>query len=352
MLKRTLTIGLAAAALASPMIAQERGTMEIGGFVGRTAFDDALNINPSIGVGARVGMFINPRLSFEFEGGAGKATRPSGLADVNIANTYARLTLVPIRAGRLSVLLGAGLEHSDAVMYESYGLHGLLGAKIAINDHAALRLDGILSDLEGGLGTNKTVRLGLSLYRNPDRRTETIIRNVPGPAAAPTAQRADSVSAAETRRLRAADAAYRALRDSLGRPSFGGVSSAAELDIMHEHVMFGREQFTLTDSATAVLDRKVAVFTTNPAMRIIIVGYASEPGTDEYNMALGLKRARSARDYLIGKGVALERMEISTRGEKGLINAGAAPNTPANAENRRAEFRLLNANPFLAAPKD
>lgn len=352
MLKRTLTIGLAAAALASPMIAQERGTMEIGGFVGRTSFDDALNINPSIGVGARVGMFINPRLSFEFEGGAGKATRPLGLADINVANTYARLTLVPIRAGRLSVLLGAGLEHSDAYFYESYGVHGLLGAKFAVNDKVALRLDGILSDLEGGLGMNKTVRLGLSFYRNPDRKTETVIRNVPGPAAAPTAQRPDSVSAAETRRLRAADAAYRTLRDSLGRPYYGGVSSAAELATMQEHVMFGREMFTLNDSANMVLDRKVPIFAANPAMRIIIVGFASEPGTEEYNMALGLKRARSARDYLIGKGVSLDRIEISTRGERGLINVGAAPGTADNAENRRAQFRLLNANPFLSNPKD
>lgn len=344
MLKRTLTIGLAAAALASPSMAQERGTMELGVYISRTAFDDALNINTATGVGGRVGMYLSPRVSFEVEGGAGKATRPLGLQDINVASTMVRLTVVPMKVGRVSLLLGAGLEHSDAFTYESYGLHGLAGAKIALNDNAALRIDGVLSDLEGGLGMNRTLRVGLSFYRNPDHRTTTVVREVP---AAAQAQRADSVSAAETRRLRAAEAAYRTLRDSLGRPTYGGVSSADELRIMQEVITFGREQFELSDSAKLVLDAKVPIFRANPAMRVIIVGFASEPGTDEYNMALGLKRARSARTYLFSKGVTPERIEISTRGEGGLVNAGAQPNTAANAENRRAEFRLLNADPFL-----
>lgn len=351
MLKRTLTIGLVAAALASPALAQERGTMELGAYLSRTAYDDNLDINSNFGWGGRVGMFLHPRLAFEFEGGAGKATRPLGLADVNVANTYARLTFVPVKVGRLSVLLGAGLQHSDTEFYESYGAHGLIGAKLAISENAALRVDGIYSDLEGGLGVNRALHVGLSLYRHPAGKTTTVVRNVTAAPSQPMVQRADSVSAAETRRLRLADASLKALRDSLARMPRTGVSSAAELAIMEEVIQFGRDQFSLSDTANRVLDAKVPLFASNPAMRIIIVGYASEPGTAEYNMALGLKRARAARDYLVTKGVNAERIEISTRGEAGLINANAAPNTAANAENRRAQFRLLNASPFLGAPR-
>ncbi len=354
MFVRSIILGVAAVALATPfatpLAAQERGTMELGAYISRTMYDANLGLNDNFGGGARIGMFLNPRLSFELDGGLGKATRPRGLADVNVASTMARLTLVPLKMGRVSFLLGAGIEHTDTYYFNSYGSHGLVGAKIAFNDNVALRIDGIYSDLEGGLGTNRSVRAGLSFYRHPAGKTTTVVRNVTT-VGAPMTQRADSVSAAETRRLRMADASLKALRDSLARPSLGGVSSAAELRIMEEPIQFGREQFVLSDSANRVLDAKVPVFTANPAMRIIIVGYASEPGTAEFNMALGLKRARSAREYLVNKGVNAERIEISTRGEAGLINANAAPGTAANAENRRAQFRLLNASPFLNTPR-
>ena len=75
----------------------------------------------------------------------------------------------------------------------------------------------------------------------------------------------------------------------------------------------------------------------------------NKEGTDEYIMALGLKRATAARDYLIAKGVAPIRVEISTRGEGRLLVEG--PGAAANAENRRTQFRLLVADPYLDAPK-
>ncbi len=348
MLVRNLTIGLAAAALAVPMAAQDRGTMELGGYVSRTAYDDNLLVNSAFGLGARVGMFINPRLSFEVEAGVSPASRPLGLPDVNVANTMMRLTWNPIRAGRMKLLLGAGLEHTDTYQFESYGLHLLGGVKFALSERSAFRVDGIFSDLEGGLGTNKSLHVGLSVFRKPNAsRTDTVHQTTMMPAPMPMAH-SDSVSAAETRRLRAAEANLNALRDSLARGTYTGLSSAAALAIMNEMVFFEREKFNLSDSAKQTLDRKVPIFAENPRMRIIITGYASEPGTDDYNMLLGLNRARAARDYLISKGVNTIRIEISTRGERAPIDTGT--DDQANATNRRAQFRLLLAATFLERP--
>ena len=105
----------------------------------------------------------------------------------------------------------------------------------------------------------------------------------------------------------------------------------------------------LDDVAKAILDDKVAIFNANPEMKIVITGYASSPGTDAYNMALGLRRANASRDYLVSKGVAANRIEIATRGENNLLVEG--PGDVANAANRRGQFRLLIANPYLVAPR-
>jgi outer membrane protein OmpA-like peptidoglycan-associated protein len=84
-------------------------------------------------------------------------------------------------------------------------------------------------------------------------------------------------------------------------------------------------------------------------MRIVIVGFASQPGTEAYNLALGTRRAEAAKAYLVSQGVDPIRIEIATRGEGQLVVEG--PGELADAENRRGQFRLLIADPYLAVPK-
>ena len=56
-------------------------------------------------------------------------------------------------------------------------------------------------------------------------------------------------------------------------------ASAAALTTMQALIHFANDQADLTDSARAILDVKLAIFRANPALRIVIVGYASQPGT-------------------------------------------------------------------------
>jgi len=126
-------------------------------------------------------------------------------------------------------------------------------------------------------------------------------------------------------------------------------SSVEALATMQEMIHFQHDGSDLSDSAKAILNDKVTVFRANPAMRIVIVGFTSQPGTAEYNMALGLRRAEVAKAYLVSQGVDPIRIEIATRGEGQLVVEG--PGEAADAENRRGQFRLLIADPYLAAPK-
>jgi peptidoglycan-associated lipoprotein len=120
-------------------------------------------------------------------------------------------------------------------------------------------------------------------------------------------------------------------------------SSASSLATMEETIHFRHDQSSLSDSARVILDRKVPIFKANPAMRIVISGFASQPGTHEYNLALGLRRAESARAYLISQGVDPVRIEIVTEGE-GLKRYESRREA---SEARRDQFRLLIADPFL-----
>lgn len=343
MFARTIMVGIAALVFAAPGSAQERGTVEFGAFASSTSFDKELSMNNSWGMGGRVGAFLHPRLSVEFEGGATSASRTQGLSDVNVGVLSARLTAVPLQFDRLSILLGGGIDHTDTHFLESYGAHGLLGAKFALSDVFALRLDGIATYMAHQKFTNMGFHIGIVSYRNPFGRTTTVTRYQR------TAQLPDSVSASETRRLRIAADNYDSLRDSLYRARNGPASSAAALATMQTMIYFESDQAALSDSARSLLRDKVTVFRANPAMRIVITGYASQPGTAAHNMALGTKRAEAAKAYLVSQGVDPIRIEIATKGEGDLVVEG--PGEIANAENRRGQFRLLIADPFLAPPK-
>lgn len=169
----------------------------------------------------------------------------------------------------------------------------------------------------------------------------------PPVAAVPVVVPPDSVSAAETARLRAIALSYQSLRDSLA--VMPPASSAEALATMEQVILFDNDQADLTKSAQAVLNDKVTIFEANPAMRIVIVGFASEPGAKAYNMALGLRRAEVAKAYLVAQGIDPIRIEIATRGEEQPAVAGHSQ--VANAANRRGQFRLLMADPYLVTPK-
>jgi hypothetical protein len=169
LLGRAIAAGIAVLAAAVPAAAQQRGTMEFGAFASFTTFDTALGLDDSWGAGGRIGMFVSRRLSVEFEGGGSRAGRTLGLPSVNVGVLSARLTAVPLKLGRASVLLGAGVDHLDTYFMESYGVHGLLGAKLPLSDAVALRIDGIESYMANGHYTNLALHLGLSVYRSPRR---------------------------------------------------------------------------------------------------------------------------------------------------------------------------------------
>ncbi len=89
----------------------------------------------------------------------------------------------------------------------------------------------------------------------------------------------------------------------------------------------------------AVLDSKLPVLKANPGVRIRIDGNADERGSDEYNLALGMRRAQATRKYLIDSGIDAGRIDVASNGEEKPVCQGH--DEDCWKQNRRDEFVII-----------
>ena len=121
---------------------------------------------------------------------------------------------------------------------------------------------------------------------------------------------------------------------------------AADLAAM---INFDYDQAAVRSTDQGTLDRKAAILQANPNVRIQISGHADERGSDEYNLALGNRRAAAAKRYLQNKGIDASRMDVVSYGEERALNAGH--DETAYAQNRRDEFQVTAGGDNLVAPQ-
>jgi peptidoglycan-associated lipoprotein len=105
-----------------------------------------------------------------------------------------------------------------------------------------------------------------------------------------------------------------------------------------ERIHFGFDQYVLTPEAKSVLVSNAGLLRAAPAINVMIEGHCDERGSDEYNLALGEKRALAAKNYLVSLGVAADRLNTISYGEEMPLAMG--DNKEAWAKNRRAEFKV------------
>jgi peptidoglycan-associated lipoprotein len=148
----------------------------------------------------------------------------------------------------------------------------------------------------------------------------------PAPPPAPAAN-----DDAERRAREAAERA-KALRDELA-------------DMIH----FDFDKADIRPSDQSILDRKAAILAANATVRLRVAGHCDERGSDEYNLALGNRRAAAAKRYLTGKGVDDSRVEVVSYGKERPLDAGHSED--AWAKNRRDEFEITAGADNLVAPR-
>ncbi len=101
-------------------------------------------------------------------------------------------------------------------------------------------------------------------------------------------------------------------------------------------IYFEFDQATLTSDARQTLRTHYEFLRNYPQAAIVVEGHCDDRGTDEYNLALGERRAKSVKDYLSSLGVEAGRLSIISYGEERPVVFGSGESSWA--KNRRAEF--------------
>lgn len=108
-------------------------------------------------------------------------------------------------------------------------------------------------------------------------------------------------------------------------------------------VFFAFDRAELSDDARAVLKENTGWLKTHAAARVQIEGHCDERGAEDYNMALGAKRAQAAMDYLASLGVPASRMSTISYGEE--VPSCKEHSEECWSKNRRARFVVVSDGP-------
>ena len=107
-------------------------------------------------------------------------------------------------------------------------------------------------------------------------------------------------------------------------------------EFQNQDINFDFDRYDLRPDARAILDRKAAFLNENGSVRTQIEGHCDERGTEAYNLALGERRANTAKQYLTTTGISAGRLSTISYGKERPLDPGH--NEMAWARNRRDHF--------------
>ena len=114
---------------------------------------------------------------------------------------------------------------------------------------------------------------------------------------------------------------------------------AAAQQITDGVVYFDFDKYDIKAEYRDMLQQKAELMKQYPSIRVRIEGNCDERGTQEYNLALGERRARAAYEYMIRLGVPAEQLDIISYGKERPAVEGTGE--AVWAKNRRDEFNVI-----------
>ncbi len=134
----------------------------------------------------------------------------------------------------------------------------------------------------------------------------TPVTNAPPPPSASAEPNQDSIRAAREAAAQAASAAQAA----------AAAAHARRMNTLADMIHFEYDKADLMPGDTEKLDAKIALLRQFPSIRIRITGNCDERGSDDYNIALGMRRAAAAKDYMAQQGIDASRIDIASLGRE------------------------------------
>ncbi len=129
------------------------------------------------------------------------------------------------------------------------------------------------------------------------------------------------------------------LQDLQSAEKESAAAEEGEEDIFSQKIHFAFDRSDLNEQARDTLKKIAAVLRLNPSYSLDIAGHCDERGTSEYNLALGERRARAAKKFLVNLGISADRITTVSYGEERPIDPGHTEE--AWAKNRRDEFTRI-----------
>jgi len=127
---------------------------------------------------------------------------------------------------------------------------------------------------------------------------------------------------------------------SVGTSTVPGSAADFLEKVGSDRVLFALDSHDLDGDARATLDRQAAWLNQYPQVTITVEGHCDERGTREYNLALGDRRANSAKNYLASRGISASRISTISYGKERPAVEGS--DESAWAQNRRAVTVLVS----------
>jgi peptidoglycan-associated lipoprotein len=132
----------------------------------------------------------------------------------------------------------------------------------------------------------------------------------------------------------------RVFEESLTAKKYPGIEGEVMESTFLKNIYFAFDQYDLSDEARRILTENAKIALAHPNLMIQIEGHCDERGSSEYNLALGERRAVSAKLYLIRLGVKGDRLSTISYGEE--MPADPGHTEEAWAKNRRCHFVILS----------
>ena len=101
-------------------------------------------------------------------------------------------------------------------------------------------------------------------------------------------------------------------------------------------VFFDLDSSDISSSTKETLGANAEFLKANTNVKVLVEGHCDERGGTQYNLALGEKRARAVKDYLVAMGVAGKRIEVKSMGKESPLDFGH--DEAAWSKNRRGAF--------------
>jgi len=122
-----------------------------------------------------------------------------------------------------------------------------------------------------------------------------------------------------------------------------GIAAVTPPGAALQDVYYEFDSTELAVSAREILKQNADWMKNNPKSRVEVEGHCDDIGSNEYNLALGAKRAQSAKDFLVNQGIAPERLVTVSYGKE--APACFEPSEECRVKNRRARFVIFTELP-------